>query len=343
MRVGFDISQVAHQGGVVSYTQNLVRRLVNIKDLEMVFFYSSLRKVYKGDLPNVKSFPIPPTIFEPLFNSLRIIPIESFIGQIDVFHSSDWTQPRAKAKKVTTYHDVVPLKYPQWSHPKIAAVAKRRLEIVEKEVDCVIAVSESTKRDLLELTNIPKERITVIYEAAADYFKPQEENEINGFKKEFNLPKEFVLAIGGVGERRNLKRVKEADKKYNLVITGETIPYVTEKQMPLLYASAKVLLYPSLYEGFGLPILEAMATGTPVITSNVSSMPEVGGKAAEYVNPESVIDIENKLRQVMEDEKRREKMIKLGFEQAKKFSWEKCAKETVEVYRNLMGKPKVST
>lgn len=336
MKVGFDISQIAHPGGVARYTAELTTELSKISSLKMVYFYSSLRKPYKGQLSDVKQAKLPPTVFEILFNKLRVIPIEKFLGNIDLFHSSDWTQPPTKAKKVTTYHDVVPLKYPQWSHSKIVAVAKRRLEIVEKEIDCVIAVSESTKNDLLQISKIPEKKIVVIYEAAADYFKPQDPDDVGRFRQEMNLPEQFVLAIGGVGERRNLKRVKEASKKYKLIITGETIPKVTEDKMPLLYAAAKVLLYPSFYEGFGLPILEAMAVGTPVITSNVSSMPEVGGKAAEYVNPESVIDIENKLKQVVNDQKKRKKMIELGFEQAKKFSWTKAADQTAEVYRRLI-------
>lgn len=337
MRVGFDISQIAHPGGVARYTSELAAELSKISGLEMTYFYSSLRRPYMGILPNVKSFKIPPTVFEVLFNTLRLLPIEKFIGAVDIFHSSDWVQPPTKARKVTTYHDVVPLKYPQWSHPKIVAVAKRRLKLVEKEIDLIIAVSEATKKDLIEVSKISEDKVVVIYEAAAEYFKPQDGQEVENFRQQMGLPEQFVLAIGGVGERRNLKRVKEASKKYKLIITGETIPRVTEQQMPLLYAAAKVLLYPSFYEGFGLPILEAMAVGTPVITSNVSSMPEIGGKAAEYVNPESVIDIENKLRQVLNDHKKREKMINLGFDQAKKFSWKKAAQETAAVYSRVLS------
>src|SRR3989344_728927 len=119
MTIGMDISQVAHMGGVGVYTKNLAEQLVKFSDLEMKFFYSSLRKPYKGDLPNVKEFKIPPTVFELLFNNLRLPAIESFIGEVDVFHSSDWGQPKTKAKKVTTYHDVIPIRFPSWSKPKI--------------------------------------------------------------------------------------------------------------------------------------------------------------------------------------------------------------------------------
>lgn len=337
MKIGFDISQTAHHGGVSYYTKNLAESLLKNPDVEMVYFYSSLRKPYEGNLPNVKFYRIPPTIFEILFNRIRILPIETFIGNVDIFHSSDWAQPPTKAKKVTTFHDVVPLKFPEWSTSKIVGVHRRRMELVENEIDMVIAVSEATKKDLLEVSNIPEEKIKVIYEAAGEQFKPQLKDKVELFRKKFNLPEEFVLAIGGVGTRRNLDRVKESVGNYNLVITGETLPWVSDEELPLLYAAAKVLLYPSFYEGFGLPILEAMTCGTPVITSNVSSMPEVAGEAAFYVDPHSEKDIKDKLRLVMEDKGSRDKLIKAGFDQAKKFSWEKCAQETVHIYQQLLG------
>ncbi len=336
IRVGMDISQTAHHGGVATYTKNLIENLADFQDLEMTYFYSSLRKPYKGILKNLKSYRLPPIFFEMLFNRWRNIPIEKFIGLVDVFHSSDWTQPPSKAKKVTTYHDVVPLKYPQWSHPKIVAVHKRRLKLVEEEIDMVIAVSVSTKKDLLEISKIPEKKITVIYEGPTADFQPQPAEKIRKFKEKYNLPEKFVLAIGGVGERRNLRRIKEAAKDYHLVIAGETLPWLSIEELELLYSSAEVLLYCSLYEGFGIPILDAFASGLPVITSNISSMPEVGGEAANYVNPSSVFDIKKKLDLVINDKNLKEELIKKGLERVKQFSWKKTALETALVYRRLM-------
>lgn len=344
LNVGMDISQIAHRGGVATYTNNLANELLKIPDLEMRYFYSSLRKPYqqavtsgyKGNLKNVKSFRLPPTLFELFFNRIRNVSIEKFIGLVDVFHSSDWTQPPSKAKKVTTYHDVVAEKYPQWSHPKIVAVHNRRLKLVEEEIDVVIAVSEATKRDLLEISKIPEDKVIVIYEGPTAEFKPQPQDKIKRFKKKYGLPEKFVLAIGGVGERRNLMRIKEASQDYNLVIAGQTLPWLGVDELELLYASAEVLLYCSLYEGFGIPILDAFSVGLPVLTSNVSSMPEVGGKAALYVDPLRVEDIKEKLDMVMDDKKLKGELVKKGFERVKKFSWEKAAQETAAVYRSLV-------
>lgn len=337
IKVGFDISQLAHNGGVATYTANLAEQLQKNVDLEMVYFYSSLRKPYKGSLKGVKKFKLPPTLFEMLFNKLRNVPIEHFLGPLDIFHSSDWVQPPSKAKKVTTYHDVVPLKYPEWSHPKIVSVHKKRLELVEKEVDCVIAVSETTKKDLLEVSKIPENKIMVIYEGVDKKFKKLPEKEVEEFRKRMKLPEQFVLAIGGIGKRRNSDRVKEAAKGHKLIITGKTIPWLSDEELPLLYNSATVLLYPSLYEGFGLPILEAMACGTPVITSNLGSMAEIAGENALMVNPKDVEDISSKLDQLMKDQKLHKSLREKGLKHASKFSWEKCAQQTAEVYRKVIN------
>lgn len=341
MKVGFDISQLAFSGGVPTHTANLAEKLSREKSVEMKFFYSSLRKPYKGELKPVYRFKLPPTFTENFFNRLRMVTIEKFIGDIDIFHSSDWIQPPTKAKKVTTYHDIVPLKYPQWSVPKIVAVHKRRLEIVQREIDMVIAVSHSTKKDLLEVSSIPEEKIIVVYEGVDEKFVPQKEEKIKEFKMKYNLPENFILCIGGIGERRNLKRVKDVTSDYHLVITGETIPRVPDEEMPLLYASADLLLYPSLYEGFGLPIVESMACGVPVITSNISSMPEVGGDAALYVDPLNKEDIKRKVDLLINDKILKKELIKKGFVQASKFSWDSCAKETIEVYKNVIEEDKL--
>lgn len=335
IRVGFDISQLAHQGGVATYTQHLTEQLSRIKDLEMVFFYSSLRKPYRGKLKNVKKFHFPQTFLERIFNSFRIFPIEKFIGDVDIYHSSDWLQPPTKAKKVTTYHDVIPLLYPKWSHPKIVEVHKKRLQIVEKEIDMVIAVSESTKQDLLKVSKIPAEKIVVIYEGSSCSFDDVTKAGVVDFKKRYNLPEKFALSMGGVGERKNLSMIKQAAKDFELVIPGETTPWIPQQDLPFLYSAADVLLYPSLYEGFGLPVLDAMLAGTPVITSKNSSLSEVGGDAVLYVDPENVEDIKAKLESLMLDEQLRNDLIQKGFKQASKFSWENSAQKTAEVYQKL--------
>ena len=335
IKVGFDISQIIHPGGVAGYTKNLASELQKNPELEMIFFFSALRKSYRGGLKNVKKFRLPPSLFEVLFNRIRNVGIEKFIGPLDIYHSSDWVQPPSKAKKVTTYHDVIPLKYPQWSNPKIVAVHKRRLKIVQREIDKVIAVSNSTKNDLMEMTGLKNDQIKVIYEGVSGIFKPASGKEIAEFKKKYNLPGEFILAIGGTGERKNLKRIKQAAKDYNLVTTFKDIT-VSDEELPVLYSSARCLVYTTLYEGFGLPILESMACGTPVITSDVSSMPEIAGQAALLVNPADEEEIKKSIRRILNDKDLNSELTEKGFRRAKEFTWQKTAAETFQVYKNLM-------
>lgn len=338
LRIGMDISQLAHHGGVATYTQKLAEGLQDCKDLEMAFFYSSLRKPYRGNLKGVKKFKLPPTLFELLFNKIRNVSIEKFIGPLDIFHSSDWVQPPSKAKKVTTYHDVIPLKFPHWSHPKIVEVHKKRLEIVEKEVDMVIAVSETTKKDLLEISRIPESKIVVIYEGVGAEFKRLPKDEVEKFRQKYSLPEKFVLAMGGIGERKNIARIKKACKKYSLVISGETIPYITNEELPLLYNAADVLMYTTLYEGFGLPILESMACGTPVITSDRAIHRETAGRGnALFVDPEDVEKMEEELKIMMENDDIREDIEGNGVLWASRFRWDNVVAETVEVYQKLLA------
>lgn len=216
MKVGIDISQIVYPGGVVIYTNELIKYLVENSNLDLTFLYSSLRLKYQGDLPNVHKFKFPQSLQRVLFNQTRILKIEQLIGKIDIFHSSDWTQPKIDTLKVTTYHDVIPLKYPSWSHPKIVKVHKQRLKLVEEEIDMVIAVSEQTKKDLLEISNIPDKKIVVIYEGVDADMGVKFQEEIERFRKKYKLPEKFVLASGGIGERKNIKRIKQAAFRYNL-------------------------------------------------------------------------------------------------------------------------------
>lgn len=173
MRIGIDISQLAYDGtGVAIYLQNLVKKLI-VQDNknEYILFYSSFRRNFHIPMFNaqrhknliVKKFKLPPFFLDILWNKLHLVPIEWFIGPVDVFISSDWTQPPTKAKKVTIIYDMIVYKYPNETAKKIVQVQKRRLEWVRKEIDRVICISKATKEDVIKLFNIQKEKLSVIY------------------------------------------------------------------------------------------------------------------------------------------------------------------------------------
>lgn len=374
MKIGIDISQLAFPGtGVASYTRNLVENLLKIdkqslllrnKENEYVLFFSSLRQPPPKDFKS-KNFKLPPLLLEILWNRLHVLPIEKFIGKVDVLHTSDWLEPPARCSKVTTIHDLVVYKYPETLHPRIVSNQRRKLEWVKRESEVVIAVSEATKKDIIEILGIPERKIRVIYEAPDEiYNKQQTTNNRDEVRKKYGIKGDYILAVGTREPRKNLKRVIEAFSQltthppageagnsllklviagkfgwgedfHQSLITNHQSPiiftgYVPKEDLAPLYAGAQVFVYPSLYEGFGLPILEAMACGCPVVTSNISSMPEVAGEAAVLVDPENVEDITRGIKEAI---KRKSELVKKGKSWVKNFSWEKAAKETLKVYK----------
>jgi glycosyltransferase involved in cell wall biosynthesis len=374
MRIGIDISQIVYQGtGTASYTQNLVKNLLRIdRKNEYVFFGSSLRQkksiadfcesVDSGSKSNV--FPLPPIFLELLWNKWHKIPVERFTGPLDIFHTSDWLEPPSRCPKVTTIHDLAILKYPETFMPKgkhdIVENQKRKLEWVKKEARLVIAVSENTKKDIVELLGIPAKKIRVIYEAPGEEFYPREKEEIENVRQKYQITGDYILAVGTREPRKNLERTIRAMssltgvtpvKGLPLVIVGKfgwggeekfkvqrskfkVLGYVPQGDLPALYSGASCFVYPSLYEGFGLPVLEAMACGCPVVNSRVSSLPEIAGEAAVLVDPLEVDDIARGIKEAIG---RREEMVKKGLKRVKLFSWEKCARETLEVYKEAVS------
>lgn len=352
MKIGIDISQIIYGTGVSVYTKNLVENLLKIdKENEYLLFGGTLRR--RTDIlslfPKAKVFPIPPTLADFLWNRLHVFPIEKLIGEIDVFHSSDWSQPPSKAFKVTTVHDLIPLKFPKLIHPLILAVHKRRLEWVKKEVDRVIVPSICTKEDLIT-HGIDEEKVKVIYEAAV--YSRVSQAAIDKVKRKYKINTKYLFAAG-LSPYKNFERIIKAfdlvggGKDLKLVIAGRINPKihqerrgvrylgpVSDEDLAALYTGAEVLVFPSLYEGFGLPILDAFACGCPVVTSNLSSMPEVAGDAAVLVDPYDVNSIADGIEKAL---RWRKGLIEKGSKWVKQFSWIKTAAETLKTYKEASG------
>lgn len=354
MKIGIDISQIIYETGVSYYSLNLIRNLLLIdKENEYLLFGGSLRRL--NDLKNKtrgltgkfsrRFYPIPPILSDFLWNRLHILSVNKLIGDLDVFHSSDWAQPPVRAFKVTTVHDLYPILYPKENEQYIVSVHKRRLKWVKKEADRIIVPSISTKNDLIRL-GFKESIIRVIYEGIDPIFDQDIDNrKINNIKLKYNIRKKYFLAVG-INKRKNISRILEAfnyfSNKYQLVLIGESkinVPkspniiltgHLSYEERPILYSGSEGLIYPSLYEGFGLPILEAFACNVPVVTSNISSMPEIAGKAAVIVDPVSVGSIRKGIDQILE---RKEELIRLGENRLKDFSWEKTARQTLDVYK----------
>jgi glycosyltransferase involved in cell wall biosynthesis len=355
MKIGIDISQVVYGTGVSKYTSKLIEALLSLdKDNEYIIFGCSLRrkkelKVFleslKGNVSG-KVYPLPPTLADILWNRLHVLKIEKFIGELDIFHSSDWTQPPSDAFKVTTVHDLVPLRFPQYSHPRVVSAHKARLKHIKREIDIVIVPSKASKEDLIAAAGVSEDKIRVIPEAPDSIFKPAKKNEIEKLKKGHRIKKGYILAVG-VGPRKNTERIIEAYEKVRagrdlkLIILGHPYKKIEQKRgvvftghvetskMPVYYSGAEALVYPTLYEGFGLPVLEAFSCKTPVVTSNISSLPEVAADAAEIVDPYDVGSITEGINNALN---RKQGLINKGLKRSKDFSWQKTAEMTLEVY-----------
>jgi len=354
MKIGIDISQIVYGSGVSFYTKELAKNLLRVdRENSYVIFGGSLRrknelegftKTLNGNF-STKFFPLPPSLLDLIWNRIHIGEIERLIGDVDVFHSSDWSQPPTRAFKVTTVHDLSALIYPFLTPRKIFEVQNRRLLRVKEEIDKVIVPSEATKKDLVAF-GVAEEKIRVIYEAAGEDYYPRNQEEISNVLRRYALRGKYILSVG-VGGRKNTERLikafelASAGQDIKLVFVGRPsgkiragrglifLGQVPERDLPILFSGGQVFVYPSLYEGFGLPVLQALTCGTPVVTSDVSSLPEVGGDAAVYVDPTQVASIAEGIRKALRG---RLGLINKGFVQAKKFSWEKTATETLKVY-----------
>ena len=342
MKVGIDITPVIYEStGVGVYTRQLVFHLLKHfpKD-HFILFASTLRgqkklweylktlAIYSNF--TVKVYPFPPLITETLWNRLHRFSVEKLVGPVDIFHAWDWQQPPAKtARIVTTIHDLTTLKFPQHQHPRTVAVHRRRLHWVTQEATAVIADSQATKNDIQALLHLSATKIHVVYLAAGEQFRPPSSEEINRVKQKYHLPEKFILTVASRDPRKNTDRAIKASPLPTFTLTGS----IPTSDLPALYAAAQVFVFPSLYEGFGLPVLEAMAVGCPVVTSDRGSLREVAGTAATLVDPDNVDSIANGINQAL---KTRDQLIAAGVTQAQKFSWAKTARETMEVYKSCL-------
>ncbi len=361
----------------LNLVKNLIK--IDSKNFYKLFFSSlrqplptNIKKLEKFKNVKIYHYRLPTTLVEIIFNRLRLFPIEFFIGKCHLFHTSDWTQPPTRsAKTITTVHDLTPLLFPKWHHPPIVKTHQRKLSLASKHCHSFISVSQNTKNDLQTLfPQINPKKIHLIYEAAAAKYKnfnklnPSEKTTIKKqIKNKYQLS-DYILAQGTREPRKNLNRLIKAFilfKRQNpksdvqLAITGKygwgqdinskqpssikILGFVPESDLLPLHAAATALVYPSLYEGFGLPIIKSLNLGVPVITSNTSSMPEVAGPAALYVNPKSTQSIYLAIKKIINSPNTRHQLSRLGRLQAKKFSWTKTAQQTLKVYQQIYNKP----
>lgn len=375
LRVGIDVSPIIYGRGVSRYTSNLVTALLKSGKIDLSLYGCSWRQKAELEAEVQKLIAakprtphevqaIPPTVQNVLWNWLKLNHIRSTFPKLDVFHSWDWLQPPdPDLPLVSTIHDLAILHFPETAHPQIKKMHERSWEILKQRQAHIIAVSRATQRDVIELLGFPPERVHVVYEALPVEHKQVseslDEETYTAIQTRLGLVKPYILFVGTREPRKNLSRLIEAWEPlaadFDLIVAGERgwdettqlearaqdglrfLGRVSEAELAVLYGEAEVFAYPCLYEGFGLPILEAFYHGTPVLTSSVSSMVEVAGNAAELVDPESVSSIRGGLERLLgeslpEQQRRLQKMII----RLQMFNWRQVADQTAKVYQHVI-------
>ena len=369
MIIGVDASraQIPERAGPENYAYNLIRELLRI-DRE-----NSYRLYCKGPL----DFDLPITNYElrtinwPKLWTQAGLALECFLNPPDILFVPAHTIPlirRPGLKTVVTIHDVGFQKFlEQYQSRWWRLYGGRISNFAARAATHVIAVSESTKRDLVEKLDVSPDKVTVVYEGVDhEKFRVQGSGfRVDEVRGKYGIDSDYLLFVGTVQPRKNLVRLIKAFSmlsprfpNLDLVIAGKKgwladeiyaapkkfgveekvkfLGYVPEDEIRSLMNGASALVFPSLYEGFGLPVLEALACGCPVVTSNISSLPEVVGEAGILVDPYNVEDIVRGIEEVLGfNEKGRQDLVERGLRQAKKFTWQKAAKETIEVFESL--------
>ncbi len=360
IKIGIDIqSSQGQKTGLGVYTANLVQSLLSeSRNGTQVCLLESERK---GDLNTLQRL---------RWENVEL-PKKAKEEKIRLLHVPAFSPPMTKpCRLVVTVHDLIGMLFPNQKGWPSRFYWGKWLPAMLKRADHLIAVSEHTKKDVIEHLGIPEQKITVIYSSGHEGFVASCDRErMRKLRSRFEIKEKYFICVGTLEPRKNLGRVLEAflkflsqaspSDKYQLVVVGSKefahgkffkeinknrrlnpddiifTGYVDQSDLNCLYACAQAFLFPSLYEGFGFPVLEAMASGTPVLTSDRTSLPEVAGEAAMKVNPEDVNALCEGMKLLATDEKIRQELIQKGFERIKHFSWSKTAKETLAVYESL--------
>lgn len=340
MKVAIDLSQIVDGTGVSNYTIDMVNHLP--KEIIKGFAFSMTKaSLIHGYFPEARVLPIGRKHTDLLWNRLHLN-IDPFIGDFDILHTSDWIEPKSSKPKVTTVHDLSPVLFPELTSPEIVEVHKRKLLLVSKESAKIICVSNNTAQDLMNLYKIPESKIEVVYQGMSTkmLLKPNPVKFSN-----------YILAMGSRQPRKNISKLISSYKKFKsshslpgkLIITGETTlvsddpdiiitGYISDQELVDLFASSSVFVYPSLYEGFGQPILSAFHFETPVVAGNNSSISEVVGNAGVLVDVGSELEIAEGIKEAIKHSK---SLINKGLIQLKKFNWESSAEQTIKIYNSL--------
>lgn len=367
MRVAIDARGINWYSGtgIGTYTQNVVKNLIDIYDNEYFRLYWSGNKFENFKKSNTDI--IMTSSKHHRFFQQNYFPEDVLRGNIDIYHVpqngiglSEYTS----CKKVITIHDLIPFIMPETVGKGYLLKFLKEVSSLVQNVDGIITVSEYSKRDILKFFPIEEERVFVTPLAADKAYVPIDKSFCAHYLKEkYHINTPYLLYIGGFSSRKNVKALINSfvkisphfDKDYSLVIVGAQkdlgknlcnkytdyskiifTGFAPSEDLPILYSGCETFVYPSLYEGFGLPPLEAMSCGAPVITSNTTSIPEVVGDVGLLINPYDEDELCHTIEKLLSNPPLRDNLSKKGLERAANFSWEKTAINTMEAYKKIV-------
>ncbi|MBI2303191.1 MAG: glycosyltransferase family 4 protein [Chloroflexi bacterium] len=370
MRIGVDYTAAVNQrAGIGRFVRELVAALLEAdEDNHYMLLLPPGQKVPCPSGAESRHLPFSPRLMTIFWHRLGLpLPAELFTGALDLFHSPDFVLPPLRnTRAIVTVHDLSFMVLPQCAAPGLVRYLNRVVPRSIERATLVLADSVSTMKDLASLLGVPEAKVAVVPGGVGSQFHPvTEEDTLAAIRRRYNLDGPFILGVGTLEPRKNWEGLVEAFHRlrremnipHRLVVAGGKgwlwegifrrvaelgleeeitfLGFVPEADLPPLLSLADVFAYPSLYEGFGLPPLEAMACGTPVVASNVSSLPEVLGEAALLVAPGDTLSLAEALYQVLSEEKQRHSLSEKGRAQAARFTWEAAAQKMITQYRRL--------
>jgi glycosyltransferase involved in cell wall biosynthesis len=369
VRIAIDARKLRDYG-IGTYIRNLLRHLARLDDkTDYIVLCRAEDQAFAAELgENFRAVPERSRGYS--IREQIAVPLDLRREKVDLFHAPHYVlPPLTPCRSVVTIHDCIHLRFPQYLPSRLGyAYARTSMWFATHRSARVLTVSEASKRDILRYFHVPPSKITVIYNAIDERFSEEPPaDEVMRVRERYQLNDPFILYAGNIKPHKNLERLIEAFhtirrgelEHVKLLIIGDEISkyaglrrtvhryklhkhvrffgFVPDATLAILYRLARVFVFPSLYEGFGLPPLEAMASGTPVITSNVSSLPEVVGDAAMLIDPYQPDAIAGAIRRVMLDDRLRDDMRERGLARVREFSWARSIRRVREIYDEVLA------
>ena len=368
---------VAQCAGIGRYTRVLASELAKLLDSddELRLFYCDFKRAGKRHCVDGAEYvtfrAMPGALMQKMWHHLRFPPFNWTAGDADIYHFTNFTdRPITRGKSVVSIHDMSFVRFPQFAEKRNLKYLNAGLKRSAKNADAIITISEFSKAEIEELLPEARGKVYVTYLGIGEDFKPASEVETAAVRRELGLSRPFIMTLGTVEPRKNLEFLVDvfeqvAEDDVDLVIAGALgwesrsilerfentrfpdqlhyLRFVPDGKLAALYSAASLFVMPSFYEGFGFTPLEAMACGTPVLTSTGGSIPEIVGSAATVIKGFDLYEWVDAVRAILGDSARRVEMSRTGLERSAGFRWENTARETLAIYKKVFGSKKGAT